>query len=88
MSLYTMAFMGTVPLGSLLAGTLASYLGAPRAASLGGLACIAGAGIFAWRLPRLRRQVQPIYERAGLVPAVTVALETTAELATAPEEPA
>jgi MFS family permease len=88
MSLYTMAFMGTVPLGSLMAGTMASYLGAPRAVSLGGLACIAGAGIFAWRLPRLRSQVQPIYEKAGLVPAVTVALETTAELASPPEEPA
>jgi MFS family permease len=88
MSLYTMAFMGTVPLGSLMAGTMASYLGAPRAVSLGGLACIAGAGIFAWRLPRLRSQVQPIYEKAGLIPAVTSALETTAELTTAPEEPA
>jgi MFS family permease len=88
MSLYTMAFMGTVPLGSLMAGTMASYLGAPRAVSLGGLACIAGASIFAWRLPRLRSQVQPIYEKAGLIPAVTVALETTAELASPPEEPA
>lgn len=88
MSLYTMAFMGTVPLGSLLAGTLASYLGAPRAAAVGGAACIAAAGIFAWRLPSLRRQVQPIYERAGLVPPAALTVETTAELLTPPEEPA
>jgi MFS family permease len=88
MSLYTMAFMGTVPLGSLLAGALASSLGAPMAAQASGAACIAGALLFAWRLPRLRRQVQPIYERAGLAPRVAAAVETAAELQAPPQEPA
>jgi predicted MFS family arabinose efflux permease len=87
MSLYTMAFMGTVPLGSLLAGWLASWLGAPAAARISGAACIAGAAVFAWRLPHLRRLVQPIYERAGLAPPVTVAVGVTAELTTPPQEP-
>ena len=88
MSLYTMAFMGTVPLGSLLAGTLASTLDAPQAARIGGAACILGALLFAWRLPGLRQQVQPIYEKAGLVPPTTLAVETTAELTAPPQESA
>jgi len=88
MSLYTMAFMGTVPLGSLLAGALASSLGAPMAAGVSGVVCIVGGIVFAWRLPRLRQQVQPIYEKGGLVPRLAVAVETAAELQTPPEEPA
>jgi len=88
MSLYTMAFMGTVPLGSLLAGALAGLLGAPIAVQIGGAVCIVGTLVFAWRLPYLRQQVQPIHERAGLVPPVTAAVEATAQLQTPPQEPA
>jgi MFS family permease len=88
MSLYTMAFMGAVPIGSLLAGTLASSFGAPMAARIGGFAAIIFALFFLWRLPKLRAQVQPIYERAGLVPPTTAAVGAAAELAAAPEEPA
>jgi MFS family permease len=88
MSLYAMAFMGTVPLGSLLAGALADSFGAPVAARLSGFGCIAGAGLFAWRLPELRRHVRPIYERAGIIPPLTAAVETAAELEAPPEKPA
>jgi MFS family permease len=88
MSLYAMAFMGIVPLGSLLAGSSASWLGAARAAGLSGAGCIAGSLVFAWRLPHIRRQVLPIYQKAGILPPVAVAVETTAELQTPPEEPA
>jgi MFS family permease len=88
MSLYTMAFMGTVPFGSLLAGALASSFGAPLAARIGGFAAIVFALFFLWRLPKLRAQVQPIYERVGLVPPVTAAIGATAELTAPPEEPA
>jgi len=54
MSLYTMAFMGTAPLGSLLAGVIADRYGAPIALLAGGLSCIAGALVFARQLPQLR----------------------------------
>jgi MFS family permease len=47
MSFYTMAFMGMAPFGSLLAGSLAEALGAPRTVLLGGLLTIAGAAVFA-----------------------------------------
>ncbi len=86
MSLYAMAFMGTVPLGSLLAGSLADAFGAPLAARINGVLCIAGAAAFIMRLPALRKQVLPIYQRAGLVPPITAAVEAVAELQAAPEE--
>jgi len=42
MSLYVMAFMGMTPFGSLLAGILASKVGAPHALLISGIACILG----------------------------------------------
>ena len=86
MSLYTMAFMGTAPLGSLLAGGIADRFGAPLAVQLGGAACIAGAALFARGLPRLREQVRPIYQQAGILPQVAVAVQTSAQLTAPPEE--
>jgi MFS family permease len=72
MSLYSMAFMGTVPFGSLFAGALASRIGAPRTVMLGGVACLLAAAAFARALPELRAQVRPIYVRLGIVPEVPV----------------
>jgi MFS family permease len=46
MSLYTMAFMGTAPFGSLLAGTMAKIIGAPNTILFGGISCIIGAFVF------------------------------------------
>jgi MFS family permease len=46
MSLYTMAFMGTVPFGSLFAGSVASRIGAPNTLMIGGMVCILGACLF------------------------------------------
>src|SRR5262249_45257302 len=68
MSFYTMAFMGTAPFGSLLAGALAERMGAPRTIAVGGAACILGAALFATRLPELRRRARPIYAERGLIP--------------------
>jgi MFS family permease len=67
MAFYTMAFMGTVPFGSLFAGWLASRIGAPWTLAIGGAACIAGGGIFALYLPKLRALVRPIYVEQGIL---------------------
>ena len=72
MSFYSMAFMGSVPFGSLLAGTLASRIGAPRTVMLGGAAGLVAAAVVARALPALRAQVRPIYVRLGIVPEVPV----------------
>jgi MFS family permease len=73
MSLYTMAIMGMTPFGSLLAGSLASRIGAPRTLLFGGLGCIAAALWFALLLPKLRERVRPIYVEMGILPAVPAA---------------
>lgn len=55
MSFYTMAFRGMVPFGSLLAGTVASGIGAPYTLLFGGLLCIAGAFWYGRKIGSLRR---------------------------------
>ncbi len=67
MSLYSMAWMGMDPLGSLLAGLLARGLGAPWTVILSGLCCIAGSVNFARRLPFLRTLLSSIYIRQEIV---------------------
>ena len=68
MSYYTMAFVGMAPFGSLLAGTLAHAIGAPRTVIVSGVACILGSVWFTTRLSAIRREMRPIYERLGIVP--------------------
>jgi MFS family permease len=67
MGFYTMAFMGMVPFGSLLAGTLATKIGAPQTVMMSGISCILGSIIFARKLPLLRKIVRPIYLRKGIL---------------------
>ena len=72
MAFYTMAFLGTAPIGSLLAGVLADRIGAPRTILFGGLACVAAGAWFTLRLPRLRELVRPIYVERGILAAAQV----------------
>jgi MFS family permease len=85
MSFYTMAFMGTAPFGSLLAGSQAERIGAPRTLMFGGLGCIAGAIWFATSLPKLRRDVRPIYVKIGILPEIAAGIQQTSELSVPPE---
>jgi MFS family permease len=59
MSLYTMSLRGMVPLGSLIAGGLASHIGAPATLTLGGICCVLGAVIFASRRAAFRAPATP-----------------------------
>lgn len=86
MSFYTMAFFGTMPFGSLAAGWLGARIGAPATVAWGGVATIAAVLLFVRKLPELRRQARPIYERLGILPAIANALESSAELTTPPEQ--
>jgi len=76
MSFYSMAFMGMVPLGSLLAGVLAHLIGAPLMVIFGGCCCIAGAVVFSRKLPALRVLVHPIYIKKGIIPEVADGLQS------------
>jgi len=70
MSLFTMSFLGMAPFGNLLAGGLAEEIGTPNTLIIGGIFCILGTLLFAKQLPALRRLVQPIYQKAGILPKV------------------
>lgn len=70
MSFYTMAFFGTIPFGSLLAGSLAERIGAADTVLVGGLACLIGSLLFARQLPELRRLARPTYVRLGILPEI------------------
>jgi MFS family permease len=80
MSFYTMAFMGATPVGSLIAGFLASKIGAPWTVFIGGLICICGAFFFAKRLPILRKLVRPIYVKMGIMPEIAIGIHNASEL--------
>jgi MFS family permease len=80
MSFYTMAFMGTAPFGSLLAGFVAERIGAPYTLLFGGAGCVIGAIWFYQALPRLRQFVRPIYKEKGIIPEMQTGLLTAAEL--------
>jgi MFS family permease len=69
MSYYTMAFMGMAPFGSLLAGTMAHKVGAQWTVVVSGAVVALGGAWFATRLPALRRQIRPIYQEMGIIPA-------------------
>jgi len=68
MSYYTIAFVGMAPFGSLLAGTMAHWFGAPLTVILNGAVVLAGAAWFATRLPAVRKAIRPIYREMGILP--------------------
>jgi MFS family permease len=91
MSFYSMAFVGTAPFGSLLAGFVADRIGAPLTVVLSGAGCLLGALWFASRLPSLRERVRPIYVERGILPpispisAISAGIQSATELSVTPE---
>jgi len=80
MGIYTMCFRGIAPFGSLLAGTLASRLGAPNTLLLGGIVCLLGALWFFRTLPEIRKLIQPIYIKAGIIPEIAQGINPEPEV--------
>ncbi|MBE7422880.1 MAG: MFS transporter [Zoogloeaceae bacterium] len=62
-SLHIAAFLGMMPLGSLVFGLLAERFGAPTTVAAGGLFCLVGAAGFASRLGSMRSLLAPHYAR-------------------------
>lgn len=86
MGFFAMAFMGTMPFGSLLAGTLARHIGAPETVMLGGGLCVAAAALFARMLPRLRAIARPVYIARGILPPLPEGVGSTAAMVAPAEE--
>jgi MFS family permease len=72
MSYYTIAFVGMAPFGSLLAGLMAHWIGAPRTVILNGVAVLVGAAWFATQLPAVRHGIRPIYRKMGILPVEVI----------------
>ncbi len=87
MSLYAMAMMGTMPVGSLIFGTAAGRIGAPLTVAIGGAATLVAVALFARALPRLRAEVHPIYVRLGILPELAAGVEASEEPAAAAAAP-
>ena len=79
MSLYTMAFMGMAPFGSLLVGSIADSFGAPLTLRASGLVCIAAAVVFWKKLPAIREEVRPIFMGKGVIPQVATGIGTATQ---------
>ena len=60
MALYSMMFMGMAPFGALFAGWVAERFGAPITVAIGGVVCVAGAGVFSLRLPTIRNEAREL----------------------------
>lgn len=75
MSLYTMAFVGMSPLGSLAGGSLAGWMGAPATVLMGGVGCLAAGLWFSTRVAPLRELMVPVYERKGILPELARGLQ-------------
>lgn len=86
MSFYSMAIQGVAPFGSLIAGAVATRIGAPRTLMFGGTICILGAALFAWQLPLLRKLVRPIYIQMGIVPELATGINAASVLQEPPQE--
>ena len=69
MSFYSMAFIGMAPFGSLMAGTLAAQIGAPKTVMLSGAGCLVASVLFAKNLRAMRNVVRPIYRKLGILPS-------------------
>jgi len=73
MAFYVMAFLGTAPIGSLLAGIVAAKIGSEYTIMFGGSVSVIAGIWFASQLPRLRAVMHPIYVTHGIIAAPTTA---------------
>lgn len=69
MSLFALAFLGTVPLGSLVGGAIASKFGFSTTVLVSGIYCLIISILFTTQIPRLRQETKPIYVELGLLEA-------------------
>lgn len=85
LALYTMAYIGTAPLGSLLFGWAAQKIGAPLTLAIGGFMCLASAAAFGRKLEDFRAQVRPVYRRLGIIPEVATGIQAATQTRTSEE---
>ncbi|MGE5608871.1 MAG: MFS transporter, partial [Bacillota bacterium] len=86
MSFFSVAFLGMAPIGSLLSGVLADYIGPSYTVAAMGSCCILAGIFFAMQLPAIRVLVRPIYVERGILPQMAVGIQSASQLHVPPEE--
>lgn len=86
MSLYATAFIGVTPFGSLLAGSVASAIGATNTLIASGVICVIASAVFWSRTPELVRLIQPICRKMEAGNDVVSGIGTATNLAVPPED--
>jgi MFS family permease len=66
-SYYAMAYFGSAPIGSLLAGALAEKIGASHTIVITGACCLVGSLWFSLQMPKIKTVMRPIYREMGLL---------------------
>jgi len=79
MSFYTMSFMGTAPLGSLLGGYMAGAIGISVSYLIFGVCVIAGACVFALKVPLLTAQIRAASRTGGAAAKATESVVVSEE---------
>ena len=69
MSYYTVAFIGTAPIGHLGGGWLAEHIGAPLTFLVGGAIALVAGLAFAAQMHEFRSHLRPVYVTRGIIPA-------------------
>lgn len=70
MSLFAAAFLGGMPLGSLMTGWLAEHLGIAWATTVNAVACMMLGFVYLRNRQWIRAQARPVLERQGLIPVI------------------
>ena len=70
MAFYSVAVLGTQPIGSLIGGIVADRIGASHTILIGAIGCLLAGLWFAYRRPLLAQHVRPIYIERGILPPV------------------
>lgn len=70
LSLFAAAFLGGIPLGSLMTGWLAEHIGVSWATTINAAASLLLGAIYFHNYKRLREKARPVLERQGLIPII------------------
>ncbi|MCC7430183.1 MFS transporter [bacterium] len=85
MSLHTMAFMGMLPFGGLISGSVADLIGASETLRINGILCLFGAIYFAPKVLKLSEIIKPKPSQVPVILEVAEGIGTTTELSIPPE---
>ena len=72
MGLFSLSFIGMVPIGSALIGVMASTFGAPKTLLIHSGICLVAVWVFYLQLPRIRILVRPLYMQKGILPQAQI----------------